>query len=60
MKKYELKIYYDPETQEILELKESFSDCDKCVMYVNDEEVEIPEDMQEEMRKIDVSEIGVC
>ncbi len=60
LKKYELMIYYDTDSQEIIELKESFSDCDVCVMIVDDKEVEIPEEMQKEMRKIDIGDIGVC
>ena len=60
LKKYELKIYYDTDTHEILELKESFTDCDICVMIIEDKEVEVPEEMQKEMRKIDGEEIGIC
>ena len=60
LKKYELLIYYDTESQEIIELRESFTDCDLCVMIVDGEEVEIPEEMQKEMRKIDIGDVGVC
>jgi len=59
IKKYVLKIYYNTDTEEITHLSEQFSDCDEYRLVVNDEEVTIPEDMQECLSKVNSDEIGV-
>tara|TARA_R100000458_G_scaffold49788_1_gene49587 strand:- start:376 stop:564 length:189 start_codon:yes stop_codon:yes gene_type:complete len=59
LKKYELHIFYDPDTDEIVHLSEKFSDCDEYRMLVDDEEVEIPKEMQEYIKNLDLDDIGV-
>ena len=59
IKKYILKIYYDAETQEIIHLSEHFSDEDECRLIIDDEEYEMPKEMQECMREMDSDEIGI-
>tara|TARA_R100000781_G_scaffold114439_1_gene85240 strand:+ start:63 stop:251 length:189 start_codon:yes stop_codon:yes gene_type:complete len=59
LKKYELQIFYDPDTDEIVHLSERFTDCDEWRMLVDDVEVAIPEEMQEYIKNLDLDDIGV-
>lgn len=59
VKKYVLKIYYNTDTEEIIRLSEQFSDCDEYKLMVDDEEITIPEEMQECLSKVNSDEIGV-
>lgn len=59
LKKYVLKIYYDDETHEIEHLSEQFSDCDEYKMMVDDKIIDIPEDMQEYLSKVNSDDIGI-
>ena len=59
LKKYVLKIFYDPITDEIMHLSEQFSDCDQYKLIVNDEEIDVPEEMQEYLEDLDLDDMGV-
>ena len=59
LKKYVLKIYYNDETHEIEHLSEQFSDCDEYKMMVDDKIIDIPEDMQEYLSKVNSDDIGI-
>jgi len=59
LKKYVLKVYYDPETDEIMHLSERFSDCDEYRLIVDDKEVAMPEDMRDYIEDLDLDDIGV-
>ena len=59
LKKYVLKIYYDPETDKIKHLSEEFSDCDIYKLVVDDVELDMPEEMQEYISNLDLDDIGV-
>ena len=58
-KEYTLKIIYDPKNDEIEHLSEQFSDCDEYKMVVDDKVVDIPEEMQEYLLKVDSDDIGI-
>ena len=59
LKKYELRVFYDPDTDEILHLSERFTDCDEYKLLVDDKEVDIPNDMQEYIKDLDLDDVGV-
>ena len=59
LKKYVLKVFYEPDTDEIVHLSESFSDCDEYKLVVDDREISIPRDMQDYIRDLDLDDVGV-
>ena len=59
LKKYVLQIFYDTDTDEIVHLSERFSDCDEYKMLVDDKEVEIPKEMQDYIKDLDLDDIGL-
>ena len=59
IKKYELRIFYNTDTDEIVHLSERFTDCDEYKLLVDNIEVDIPEDMQEYIRDLDLDDVGV-
>ena len=60
LKKYVLRIYYDPEQNEIVELSESFSDKDEYKIVIDGNELDLPEEMQEYLEGINIYDIGIC
>tara|TARA_R100000781_G_scaffold74640_1_gene46474 strand:+ start:834 stop:1022 length:189 start_codon:yes stop_codon:yes gene_type:complete len=59
IKKYVLRVYYDSTKGEIVHLSEQFSDEDEYKLIVDDEELDIPSDMQEFLNVINSDDIGV-
>ena len=59
VKKYILQIFYDPKKGEIIHLSEAFSDADEYKLVIDDEEHDIPKDMEDYLNTIDSTDIGV-
>jgi len=59
IKKYILQIFYDPKKGEIVHLSEAFSDADEYKIVVDDEEVDVPEEMEKYLDIIGNTDIGV-
>ena len=59
LKKYELVVYYDTESEEVVHLSEYFSDCDEYKMIINNKEITVPSDMQDYISKLDLDDMGV-
>lgn len=59
IKKYILQIFYDPKKGEIVHLSEAFSDADEYKIVIDDEEVDVPEEMEKYLDIIGNTDIGV-
>tara|TARA_R100000234_G_scaffold36847_1_gene21839 strand:- start:11676 stop:11864 length:189 start_codon:yes stop_codon:yes gene_type:complete len=59
IKKYVLRVYYDSTKGEIVHLSEQFSDEDEYKLIVDDEELDIPSEMQDFLNVINSDDIGV-
>jgi len=59
IKKYILQIFYDPKKGEIVHLSEAFSDADEYKIIIDDEEHDVPEEMEDYLSIIDNTEMGI-
>ena len=59
VKKYVLRISWNPESSEMLELSEEFSDIEVYSFDVYGQRIEVPDDMLKYLKEADAT-LGIC